>query len=214
MIDTRIETKHIIAHLSVTEKICLYNALYEDLASKGIGEDTELAHVNTEEMVVLRTMGGAGTLNPDTGLIQFMGGGSPPPPPPSNQSVSQTSEFPAELKPFIKDVLGKSQAIQEKREAEGYIPYEGPQIAEFTPEQEQAFTGIQGMVGQGQTYFDPSAQLAASSARAPTDQEISGYMSPYMQQVVDIQKREAERQGDVSQQQLAAQAVGAGGFGG
>lgn len=215
MIESKIETKHIINDLSVTEKICLYNALYEDLASKGIGEDTELAHVNKAEMVVLRDMGGAGTLNPDTGLIQFVGGGgSPPPPPPSNTSQSQTSEFPAELKPYIKDVLSKSQAIQEKRESEGYIPYEGPQIAEFTPEQEQAFTGIQGMVGQGQTYFDPSAQLAASSARAPTDQEISGYMSPYMQQVVDIQKREAERQGDLAQQGIATQAVGAGGFGG
>jgi hypothetical protein len=200
MIDTRIETKHIIAELSVTEKVCLYNALYKDLASKGIGGDTELAHVNMAEMAVLRTMGGAGTLNPDTGLIQFMGGGGSPPPPPTNTTQSQTSEFPAELKPYIKDVLSKSQAIQEKRESEGYIPYEGPQIAEFTPEQEQAFTGIQGMVGKGQEYFDPSAQLAASSARAPTDQEISGYMSPYMQQVVDIQKREAERQGDVSQQ--------------
>ena len=214
MIESKIETKHIITDLSVTEKICLYNALYEDLASKGIGEDTELAHVNTEEMVVLRTMGGAGTLNPDTGLIQFMGGGSPPPSPPSNTSQSQTSEFPDELKPYIKDVLSKSQAIQEKREADGYQAYEGPQIAEFTPEQQQAFTGIQGMVGKGQEYFDPSAQLAASSARAVTDEEISGYMSPYMQQVVDIQKREAERQGDVEKQQLASQAVGSGGFGG
>jgi hypothetical protein len=214
MIDTRIETKHIIAELSVAEKVCLYNALYKDLASKGIGGDTELAHVNTAEMVLLRTMGGSGTINPNTGLIQFMGGGGSPPAPPSSTTQSQTSEFPDELKPYIKDVLSKSQAIQEKREAEGYIPYEGPQIAEFTPEQEQAFTGIQGMVGKGQEYFDPSAQLAASSARAPTDQEISGYMSPYMQQVVDIQKREAERQGDVAQQQLAAQAVGAGGFGG
>jgi hypothetical protein len=116
MIDTRIETKHIIAELSVTEKVCLYNALYKDLASKGIGGDTELAHVNKEEMVVLRDMGGSGTINPNTGLIQFMGGGSPPPPPPSTQSVSQTSEFPTELKPYITDVLSKAQAIQEKRE--------------------------------------------------------------------------------------------------
>lgn len=214
MIDTRIETKHIIAELSVTEKVCLYNALYKDLASKGIGGDTELAHVNMAEMAVLRTMGGAGTINPNTGLIQFMGGGSPPPPPPSDITQSQTSEFPAELKPYIQDVLSKSQAIQEKREAEGYVPYEGPQIAEFTPEQEQAFTGIQGMVGQGQTYFDPSAQLAASASRTPTGAEISSYMSPYVQQVVDIQKREALRQGDVAQQGLAAQAVGAGGYGG
>jgi hypothetical protein len=36
MIESKIKTKHIIAELSVTEKICLYNALYEDLAGKGI----------------------------------------------------------------------------------------------------------------------------------------------------------------------------------
>ena len=213
MIETMIETKHIIAELSVTEKICLYNALYEDLAGKGIEGDTELAHVNKEEMVVLRDMGGSGTINPNTGLIQF-GGGSPPPPPPASQSVTQTSEFPTELKPFVSDVLGKAQAIQEKRETEGYIPYEGPQVAGFTPEQEQAFSGIQGLVGQGQQYFDPSTQLAASASRTPTGAEISSYMSPYVQQVVDIQKREALRQGDVAQQGLAAQAVGAGGYGG
>ena len=213
MIESKIETKHIIAELSVTEKICLYNALYEDLAGKGIEGDTELAHVNKAEMVVLRDMGGSGTVNPNTGLIQF-GGGSPPPPPPSNQSVSQTSEFPAELKPFIQDVLGKSQAIQEKRESEGYIPFEGPQIAEFSPEQEQAFTGIQGLVGQGQEYFDPSADLAKSSAVAPTSESVRAAMSPFTQNVVNIQQREALRQADVAQQQLAAQAAGALGLGG
>jgi len=158
-------------------------------------------------------MGGSGTVNPNTGLIQF-GGGSPPPPPPATQSVTQQTEFPSELKPYISDVLSKAQAIQEKREAEGYIPYEGPQIAEFTPEQEKAFTGIEGMVGAGQQYFDPATRLAASSAFAPRPEEVQQYMSPYMQQVVDIQQREAKRQADVAAQQLGAQAVGAGGFGG
>jgi hypothetical protein len=208
-----IETKHIIAELSVQEKIFLYNALYEDLANKGIDGDTELAHVNKAEMDVLRAMGGSGTINPNTGLIQF-GGGSSPPPPPSSQTVSQTSEFPTELKPYIKDVLGKAQAIQEKRETEGYIPYEGPQIAEFSPEQQQAFTGISGLVGQGEQYFDPATRLAASSAIAPRAGEVQQYMSPYMQNVVDIQQREARRQADVAEQQLGAQAVGAGGYGG
>jgi len=213
MIETMIETKHIIAELSVTEKICLYNALYEDLAGKGIEGDTELAHVNKEEMVVLRDMGGSGTINPNTGLIQF-GGGSPPPPPAAPSSTTQTSEFPTELRPFIKDVLGKAQAIQEKRETEGYIPFEGPQVASFTPEQEQAFTGIQGLVGQGQGYFDPSTELAKSSAVAPTSEAVQAAMSPYTQNVVDIQQREALRQADVAQQQLGAQAVSAGGYGG
>jgi len=123
-----IETKHIIAELSVQEKICLYNALYEDLANKGIDGDTELAHVNKAEMDVLREMGGSGTINPNTGLIQFGGGGSPPPPPPAQQTVTQQTEFPTELKPFISDVLSKAQAIQEKREAEGFIPFEGHRL--------------------------------------------------------------------------------------
>ncbi len=213
MLNTMIETKHIIAELSVQEKICLYNALYEDLASKGIDGDTELAHVNKAEMEALRAMGGSGTVNPNTNLIQF-GGGSPPPPPPTSQTVSQTSEFPEELKPYITDVLGKAQAIQEKREQEGYRPYEGPQIAEFTPEQQQAFTGISGLVGEGGKYFDPSTRLAAASAIAPRAGEVQQYMSPYMQNVVDIQQREAQRQADVAAQQLGAQAVSAGGFGG
>jgi len=207
-----IETKHIIAELSVQEKICLYNALYEDLANKGIDGDTELAHVNKAEMDVLRAMGGSGTINPNTGLIQF-GGGSPPPPP-ATQSVTQQTEFPTELKPYIKDILGKAQAIQEQREEEGYIAYEGPRIAEFTPEQQQAFEGISGLVGQGAQYFDPATKLAASSAIAPGAGEVQEYMSPYMQNVVDIQQREAKRQGDVAAQEIGARAVGAGGFGG
>jgi len=214
MIDAKIETKHIIAELSVTEKICLYNALYEDLAGKGIEGDTELAHVNKAEMVALLDMGGSGTINPNTGLIQFMGGGSPPPPPPAPSSVSQTSEFPTELRPYIADVLGKAQAIQEKREVEGYRPYEGPQVAEFTPQQQQAFTGVEGLVGAGAQYFDPAASLAASSATAPTAESVQQYMSPYAQNVVDIQKREALRQADVADQELGAQAVKAGGYGG
>ena len=214
MIDAKIETKHIIAELSVTEKICLYNALYEDLAGKGIEGDTELAHVNKAEMVVLLDMGGSGTINPNTGLIQFMGGGSPPPPPPAPTSVSQTSEFPSELRPYIADVLGKAQAIQEKREEEGYRPYEGPQVAEFTPQQQQAFTGVEGLVGAGAQYFDPAASLAASSATAPTAESVQQYMSPYAQNVVDIQKREALRQADVANQELGAQAVKVRGYGG
>ena len=47
-----------------------------------------------------------------------------------------TTAFPAELAPYYKDILSKSQALYEDRTAEGYQPYEGPTIAEFTPEQQ------------------------------------------------------------------------------
>tara|TARA_R100000406_G_scaffold42949_1_gene28699 strand:- start:1683 stop:4529 length:2847 start_codon:yes stop_codon:yes gene_type:complete len=209
------EANKLINDLSVAEKIELYNCLYEDLSGKGIDGDTELAHVNVEEMAVLRAMGGSGTINPHTNLIQFGGGGgSPPPPPPATQTVTQQATIPEELKPFVTDVLEKAQAIQERREEEGYVPFSGPRIAQFSPEQTQAFEQIKGLVGQGQQYFDPAARLTAASAFAPTGPQVSQFMNPYLQNVVDIQQREARRAGDIERQRLGAQAVGAGGFGG
>ena len=49
--------------LTVKEKIELFQSLYKDLAGHGINGDTELAHVNSYEAVVLKAMGGSGTLN-------------------------------------------------------------------------------------------------------------------------------------------------------
>jgi len=44
---------------------------YKNLASKGRYGDTMLAHVNPEEAALLQSMGGAGTINPQTGLREF-----------------------------------------------------------------------------------------------------------------------------------------------
>jgi hypothetical protein len=46
---------------------------YKNLASKGRYGDTMLAHVNPEEAALLQSMGGAGTVNPQTGLREFYG---------------------------------------------------------------------------------------------------------------------------------------------
>ncbi len=43
------------------------------LASRGQGGDTMLAHVNPREAEVLRRMGGQGTVNPTTGLVEYKG---------------------------------------------------------------------------------------------------------------------------------------------
>ena len=41
------------------------------LASKGRGKDTILAHITPREAQLLKDMGGSGTTNPDTGLLEF-----------------------------------------------------------------------------------------------------------------------------------------------
>jgi hypothetical protein len=141
-----------------------------------------------------------------------MGGSSPPPP--AVQTQVQQATIPAELRPFITDILEESQAVKDRRMEEGYVPFEGPRIAEFTPDQQEAFTGVRSLVGTGQQYFDPAARLTAASALAPTrTEEVQQYMSPYIQNVVDIETREAQRKSDVAKQQLASQAVDSGGYG-
>jgi hypothetical protein len=49
----------------------LFNNQYTNLASKGRFGDTMLAHINPQEAGLLSSMGGAGTINPRTGLREF-----------------------------------------------------------------------------------------------------------------------------------------------
>jgi hypothetical protein len=49
----------------------LFNNEYKNLASKGRFGDTMLAHINPQEAGLLTAMGGAGTINPRTGLREF-----------------------------------------------------------------------------------------------------------------------------------------------
>ena len=204
--------KHIDS-LSVTEKISLYNCLYKDLAGKGIDGDTELAHVNKEEMEVLRSMGGSGTINPHTNLIQFGGGGRSSPPPTQTTTVQQ-STFPDELKPFIQDIFGKAQALQEKREREGYLPFKGPRLAGFTSDQQRAFQGVRDTVGTSDPFFTRSEELFESSTAEPTAQSVGRFMNPFIQNVLDIERREARRDAETVAQNIAGRAARAGGFGG
>jgi hypothetical protein len=205
--------KYILASLSVKEKVELFKRLYEEVAGMGINGDTELAHINKHEGAILKMMGGSGTINEATGLIQYFGG-SPPPPPAASSTVTQQATIPDEMKPYITDVLTQAQALNKQRTEEGYQPYQGAQIADFQPEQTQAQQGIAGLVGSGQQYFDKAANLTEQAGQAPTAEALQSYMSPYMQNVVDIQKREAMRQGDVAAQGQAYGATQVGAFGG
>ena len=143
------------------------------------------------------------------------GGGSAPPPPPSSVQQTTTSEFPTELRPFISDIFEKSQAIQEQRQEEGFNQSLHNSWPRLLPEQLASFQGIQNVVGQTQPLFDEATTLARQSGRAATDPaEVAALMNPFLRNVTDIQKREAQRVGDVQEQQLAAQASQAGAFGG
>jgi len=96
-----------------------------------------------------------------------------------------------------------------------------------------AATGLAGTAGQRamDTQYTPG-QFGMMQARGPnlqqyqmgpaqqvgtqdyTGQNVSQYMNPYMQGVVDVQQREAQRQADIAGTQRGAQAARSGAFGG
>ena len=201
--------------LPIKFKVWLLDRLACDIANQGEDGDTELAHINSYEAKLLRSVGGSGTLNSKTGLRQYGGGGSKSAPAPASTStVVEKAEFPPELRPFITDILEKAQAQEQARLAAGYPVYPGPRIAQFTPEERAAQAGIVSLVGSQEPTFDIAKGLTAAGTGAATAETIGERMSPYMQQVVDIEKREAERAAERARQGLAAQAVGSRAFGG
>ena len=216
-----IDTREYISNLAMPEKVTLFKELYDELAGCGTNGDTELAHVNTFEASLLKSLGGSGTINNTTGLREYGGGGGDPAPP-TQTSTTQTSEFPTELKPFIKDILTEGQTEFEREKEEGFQAFPGPQLAQFTPEQQAAFaagreqfTGLAGTpLGQASTYYAPALASTALGTSEIGTADIQRRMDPFLQNVVDIAKREARRDEESAVQQRAAQAVGAGSFGG
>lgn len=67
--------------LSPADKAEVAEVLVDDLSGMGRVNDTDLAHITPAEAMMLRQAGGAGTLNPETGLPEYMtsavAGGSP-----------------------------------------------------------------------------------------------------------------------------------------
>ena len=126
------------------------------------------------------------------------GGGSPPP---AQQTVTQTS-IPEYAAPYVQTMLGKSEALTDINQ-NPYQAYGGQRIAGFNPVQEKAFQNVQNMqtapqIGAG-TALAGTAGLGAIGAgadyraMATSPQAQAAYMSPYMQNVVDVQKNEALR---------------------
>lgn len=138
-------------------------------------------------------------------------GGSAPPAQPS--SVTQTQDLPDWAIPYAQEVLGKGAALSNAP----YQAYQGERIAQFTPLQQQAFQGATNMQPSAATGQAVTKALNTTYDPAATGQfgaQAGQYMDPYMQNVVNIQQREAQRQADIAGTQRGAQAVQAGAFGG
>ena len=126
----------------------------------------------------------------------------------------QTQEIAKEVAPFIKDILGKGQALYKQRMEEGFVPFEGKTLADVTAEQQQAQEGIRGLVGTQAPAFEESRGLVRGTTAKPTVEGLQEFMSPYQQAVIDVEKRRAQEAFErdtlpkVRQAQIASGAFG------
>ena len=150
--------------------------------------------------------------NDEAMKVCFGGGGGKSPPPAPPQSVTQqTSNIPEYFQPYLERLFDRAEAVT----TEPFQRYEGQRLAEFTPEQQAAYSGVGELVGDYKPYIASADLLTAQAAQQSTDPTaIAARMNPYQQAVIDIQKREALRDAEKLQQQIGAQAVGAGAYGG
>ena len=120
------------------------------------------------------------------------GGGAP-----ADTTSVQTQDLPDWAKPYAQDVLSKGKAVTDVSQ-NPYQAYGGERVAGFTPLQQQAQTG------------------AANIQTGPAgfQQDVGGYMNPYMNQILAPRLAEANRQYDISGMQANTQATQAGAFGG
>lgn len=97
-----------------------------------------------------------------------------------------------------------------------FIPYTGPRVAGFTPDQLRQFEATRGLFETGMEY-DPLTgvrELAQAPIPSLLGADIAAYQSPYQQQVIDVALGDIQRQADIAQQQAQQRAIQAGAFGG
>jgi hypothetical protein len=158
----------------------------------------------------------------------------------TSTGTTYQTNIPEYAQPYVETMLGATQKQlfdMEGNEITGFKPYKPystnveDYVAGFSPLQQQAMqatgqlgvpsqygqaTQMTGMAGLGSLGL--SGQMAGAGqdfARMATDPTaMQGYMSPYMQNVVDYQKSQALRDYQIGQPMRKAQAVGQGAFGG
>ena len=153
------------------------------------------------------------------------------------QTINTNTTIPDYAKPYVESMLGRGHALTDINQ-NPYMQYMGARVAQFTPMQQKAYQDAFGMqtspqLGQATGIAQDVANRAGNinygapaSYNAGTfgnqgvttksfDQSAADqYMNPYMQSVVDIQKREANRSAQQMASQNAAKFAGAGAFGG
>jgi hypothetical protein len=137
------------------------------------------------------------------------------------QPTTSTNSQRVELPDYAAPLIGRSLQNAESLAGEEYVPYTGQRLADFNQDQQTAFENTRNLQPlspyqtQGAGIVGEAANRLGRAGEQRWDQQAAEhYMSPYIQSVIDIQKREA--MGDYAKQLpvMDAAAQRAGAFGG
>ena len=185
--------------LSTKQKVELFNYLYQDISGKGIKGDTELAHINTFESRILRMFGGSGTINQETGLKQYFGGGGG-----GGAAPDTTTSFVREAPGIEERKLELMDMSRDLIQTPEKLPT--MQIAPLSGMEQQGITAA-GQTGVGQATTQQGIASALQGIQGPN---ISQFFNPYQSYVTN----EIARQGQMQGNQISANAIQSGAFGG
>ena len=191
-----------LKNITLKEKIDLFKVLYKEISGKGIEGDTELAHINEFEVRLLKMHGGAGTINEETGLRQYLGGGGGG----GGGQPDTTTQFVREAPGIEERKIELMDIARSAAEKPLYANVPDVRVAGLSGLEQQGL-GQAGMTGVGQ----PTTQAGIGSVlQAQPGPNISQFYNPYQSYVLD----EINRQAQMAQNQLSGQAIQAGAFGG
>lgn len=122
------------------------------------------------------------------------------------------------LDPFIREALMRNVQAATQVSQLPYQPYSGPRVADFRPVEQQAFE-MQQQAATGRVGAPELAAATAAAQRATTfdpaqfQQNVSGFMNPYQQNVIDatmarLNQARAERDAATKAQLAASRAFG------
>lgn len=145
----------------------------------------------------------------------------------TTQILQNQYGFAPELAPYGQELLGKASALTDLTQ-NPYQQYMGDRVAQFSPLQQQSYenaalmqtqpqlqdaTATAGLAALGglNTAYTYNPYAAKSFTGTGT---AASYMSPYQQNVTDIQLREAQRMADIATTQRRGEQVKQGAYGG
>lgn len=138
---------------------------------------------------------------------------------PDTTTTTTQSQLPEYISPYVNRFLTRAETVS----TQPYQTYGGQRLADFSPDTQQAFGMTRQAAGLDPTGIMNAQNTAGGLANYQagnistgdwTTANQQGYMNPYIQNVLDVQKQRTQQKFAEDQQMRNAQAVQAGAFGG